>query len=386
VLRLLDGFTASTPPWLSVGVTAALSEASVCPRSGPLALNKGIDTPSRFQDPRTSGCKRTPDYLWVVDQLSGECFRPGCHATNLCADCRRADSLLRYEMLVLDALEGDAPTLGLLLTARTWPSREELRRTYDKLGRALRRRWPEFRWYIDKEKQNRGAIHAHALLKGIPTDEESMRLAYEIITRIWCDRHDAIAYPYETREKGPQGLVRLADAGGFIRYLQKELAHSTKNNQALPLGFRGHRVTHSRPRKDGTPGYFSLGTEATRERARASIRERRLAYRLTQLGITGDQAQDVITAELERPRQWAMTEVAYPQSQSRRLDRERQALYKTPAPEGAPKSDSVKPRNRRLGTEEQLPQRAFSGSPARPPGCSRFSPGEGPGTDAEAPT
>lgn len=340
---------AGVPLWLPQGLAAALSELSVPPLDGGLALNKGIDDPATWVDPKTSGCKRIPDHFKLVDRLSGECVSPSCRATNQCEHCRKQRAALLVEMLILDAMN-DAPTLALLLTARKFPEGDELRRTYAQIAKALRRRWPQFRWFVPKEQQREGRIHVHPICKGIPDDDASMREAYEITTRIWTARHDAIAYPYGSEEirrdpkrRGPQGIVRLADAGGFVRYLHKELAHSLKSAQALPLGFRGHRTTHSRPRKDA-PGYFILGTKETEDLARRSLRERRLAYRLTQQGITGQHAQDLITAELERPRDWAMTGVGYPISQHKRLEGECQSLYKTPA--------SVPS----LGTEEQLPQ------------------------------
>lgn len=289
----------------------AAAGRAVAPRSGALALKEGIDTPTSFTDPKARGCRRVPDWFQLVDVASGECIGVRCKATNKCEYCRKIAAAETVEMLLLDALSGDAPSLVLLLTARTFPRGEELRRTLCKIVRACRRRWPEFEWFVPRERQVRGELHIHPLVKHVPVSDS--RELYELVTRIWCDRQDAEALPFDRRREGAQGLEGVTEGQGLVRYLTKELAHSLKSAQALELGFRGHRTSQTR-------GYFADGAQAAREAARRSLRERRLAYRLTEQG--GDPALLRELLRQEQDREWVLMIVGAPPLQSKRLARQ----------------------------------------------------------------
>jgi len=254
-----------------------------------LALKEGIDTPPWFEDAKAGRCGRVPDWFKLVNRQTGECVDPRCRATNRCEYCRKMAAAETIEMLLLNAMSGNAPTLVLMLTARTFPTGDELRRTLRKIVQACRRRWPDFEWFVPRERQVRGELHVHPLVKGVPTDDDSMRALYDLVTRVWCARHDAQAYPFEERARGPQGLKRVADGEGLVRYLTKDLAHSLKSAQALELGFKGHRTSQTR-------GYFPEGAMAAREAARESLRRRRLAWKLAKEGLDAQAVAD----ELDR--------------------------------------------------------------------------------------
>lgn len=300
-----------------------LQDASETATRPALALKEGIDTPNRFEDPKRGGCRRVPDWFKLVDVNSGECIDPRCKATNKCEHCRKIAAAETVEMLLLDALSGDAPTLMLTLTARSFPRGDELRRTLGKIVKACRLRWPDFEWFVPRERQTRGQLHIHPLVKHVPMEDK--RALYELVTRIWCARHDAIAYPYEIRHRGPQGVKSVTEGQGLVRYLTKELAHSLKSAQALELGFRGHRTSQTR-------GYFPEGAQVARAAARRSLHERRLAYRLNERG--GDPLELAQLLDQEQDREWVLMIVGAPPTQSRRLALEaaRSAAHPPPRP------------------------------------------------------
>jgi hypothetical protein len=188
------------------------------------------------------------------------------------------------EMLLLDADGGDPPTLMLTLTARRFPEGRELDRTLRKLTRAGRRPWPDLQWFATRERQARGALHLHLLVKHVPDDEESMRKFYELVTRIWCARHDAEALRYEQRASGAQGLKRITHGEGLVRYLTKDLTGSLRSIQAVPAESHAHRTSQTR-------NYFPGGVTAARKAARESLRRRRAEYSLRERGYSPEEIE-----------------------------------------------------------------------------------------------
>lgn len=180
-----------------------------------------------------------------------------CKATNLCAYCRVLGVVETSEMLFLDALEY-APQLLLTLTAREHLTRAD---TYDHLRqirRSVRKLWPDCEWFVQVEFQKRGALHLHLLVKGVPTDAADAFL--ERVCAVWCSRVDA--------ERPAQDCKPINAAQAVVRYLQKELSHGLKQEQAPPLGWRGHRTSQTR-------GYLVRPAAAMREEARRSLRTKR---------------------------------------------------------------------------------------------------------------
>jgi len=249
-----------------------------------LDLHEGIDHPPRFEDP-VRGCRRWPEHLrlkWSNGELTG-LVRGRCCATNLCPYCRVQAVVETAEMLWLDAAEF-APSLWVVLTAREHLTRKDCRRHLERLLRACRRRWPLIQWFVQVEFQRRGALHLNLLVKGVPAESGELLLA--LLTERWCARVDA--------EPPGQHIEAMSSAQAVARYLQKELTHGLKREQAPPLGWRGHRTSQTR-------GYLVRPASVMREEARASLRLKREIWRVGQAAPELDAMTVVdIAAELVR--------------------------------------------------------------------------------------
>ena len=253
-------------PALFDPVSGRLRPPQAVPDHGPgagLDLHEGICDPPQFEDWR-DGCKRWPaGFLlrWRRGELSGY-VEGRCKATNLCPYCRIMGVIETAEMLWLDAAEW-APNLWIVLTAREHLQRAD---TYDHLRqirRSVKKRWPAAEWFVQVEFQKRGALHLNLLLKGVPTDEAEQLL--EHVSRIWCRRVDA--------EPVGQHIEAMSTAQAVVRYLQKELSHGLKQEQAPPIGWRGHRTSQTR-------GYLVRPASEMREEARESLRVKRTLWRI----------------------------------------------------------------------------------------------------------
>lgn len=220
----------------------------------PLDLHEGISPPA-------PGCARWPEHMRLLNETTGELVRGRCGATNLCRYCQTLYVVETLEMLTLDALE-HAPELWLVLTAREHLTRPETYRHLEHLRRHLRRSWPDVEWFVQVEFQRRGALHLNLLLKGVPKgDLDELR---EAAVTLWCKRVDALPVA--------QWAGEVHDGGGALRYLQKTLSHGLKQEQAPPLGWRGHRTSQTR-------GYLVRPASVMRQEARAVLREKRAIRR-----------------------------------------------------------------------------------------------------------
>lgn len=234
-----------------------------------------------------TACGRWPEaHRLVADD--GTRTRGLCGATNLCGWCSRVVALENAEVLSLDAVKGDAPTLLLVLTTRKHGP-EGLRasvRSREVVARSLERRWPTVRWcsvleFQTGEGTRSGGLrrpHWNYVLKGVPAgDVEEVE---DVAARVWCPRMDA--------EPQAQAARQLSEVGGLMRYLA---LHFHKPSQAPPAWFRGHRVTHSRAssrRPDGA--YFAAGIAVAREEARMALRIRRHLHSAEAAGLVGEEA------------------------------------------------------------------------------------------------
>lgn len=248
------------------------------PPKAALDLHKGIC------DPRPpAGCPRWPANLRLESTL-GDLIPGLCKATNLCEYCRVIAVIETAEMLWLDAMEW-APTMWLVLTAREHLTRKDTYAHLRQLRAAARRRWPDCQWHVQVEFQKRGALHLNLLVKGVPV-EDAQRF-YEVVTGVWCKRVDAVAGPFEAQQRGGQTLQEVTGANGLVRYLQKELAHGLKREQAPPMGWRGHRTSQTR-------GYLVRPASVMRQEARASLRDKRVRRRAEAAGLTGEAVERAI--------------------------------------------------------------------------------------------
>lgn len=264
------------------GGPVAPDEALPTAPSGVLDLHKGIWDPPRIPDPRNGrGCLRWPEHQRLFCEQTGEVILGRCKATNLCPYCRLLAVVETAEMLLLDAMEF-APSLLLTLTAREHLTRCDTHDHLRQVLRAARKRWP-VEWHVQVEFQKRGALHLHHLVKGVPLDDGDRFL--QLVTRVWCGRLDA--------EPVAQSVREITGADGLVRYLQKELAHGLKKEQAPPIGWKGHRTSQTR-------GYLVRPASQMREEARASLRLDRALWRAHQLGYEGEDAAVAAQEELEQ--------------------------------------------------------------------------------------
>jgi len=233
------------------GGTAAKRPAG----AAPLDLHEGIS------DPRALGCKRWPEHLYLLNQSTGELVQGRCRATNLCRYCQTLYVVETVEMLTLDAVE-NAPTIYVVLTAREHLARKDTYRHLEQLRRAARKRWPDVEWFVQVEFQKRGRLHLNLLVKGVRVEDR--QALHETLVSRWCGRVDALPVG--------QWSDAIADGEGVVKYLAKTLSHGLKNEQAPPLGWRGHRTSQTR-------GYLVRPAGQMREEARQALRLKRLLWR-----------------------------------------------------------------------------------------------------------
>jgi hypothetical protein len=261
------------------GVSTALTLAVA--RSAPFdAGATALDLHEGISDP-PSGCERWPAHFRLLSDL-GEVVMGRCRATNLCPYCRVLAVVETAEMLWLDAAEWP-PTLWVVLTAREHLTRPETYRHLEQLRRASRRRWPSIEWFVQVEFQRRGALHLNLLVKGVDVADADQLLA--LLSERWCARVDALPVG--------QHIEQLSSAQAVTRYLQKELTHGLKREQAPPIGWRGHRTSQTR-------GYLVRPASVMREEARRSLRSKRELWHARRAGLEGQAAEDAANAALDQ--------------------------------------------------------------------------------------
>lgn len=215
----------------------------------------------------------------MLNLTTGEIVPGRCRATNLCAYCRTLYTVETVEMLALDAVEYP-PTIWAVLSAREHLTRAQCRRHLRQLLIVARRRWPGIEWFVQVEFTTGLAprsggfrrLHLNLLIKGVPIDQAAE--LRELLTEVWCRRVDALPVG--------QWADVIEDGRGVIGYIAKMLAHGMKQEQAPPLGWKGHRTSQ-------TKGYLVRPASVLRVEARRALRVKRLLHR----------GMDAIAAELE---------------------------------------------------------------------------------------
>lgn len=240
-----------------------------------LGLHEGIS------DAGPAGCDRWPEDLRLRSTL-GQLVKGRCKATNLCAYCARLAAVENTELLSLDAMYGPAPELVAILGTRsTSTSPADFYGARRQVHRALQRRWPccelaalvEFTTGYGANAGGARRPHWNVLVKGVPVDD--LEAAGAIIARVWCGQVDA--------EPEAQYVGAIREHGGLMRYVAM---HFQKESQAPPEGWRGHRFLKSR-------GYLWAPTPAAREEARQALRLKRELWKAHELGLFGQDAEDV---------------------------------------------------------------------------------------------
>lgn len=169
-------------------------------------------------------------------------------------------------MVALDAMEY-APTGYVVLTTRDpFITGEQLRRDLEQSWRSVRRRWPnaeyacfvEFTTGLSKWSGGHRRIHLNLLTKGVD-DLDALRL---VLLDTWGRRTNT------TRLSASP----IYAAEGLVRYVTNLALHVMKDGQKPPPSYEGHLIRWTR-------GYFSAGATVQRERARQSLRLKRLIHR-----------------------------------------------------------------------------------------------------------
>jgi hypothetical protein len=193
-------------------------------------------------------------------------------------------------MLALDAMNGQAPEVYVVLTTRS--TIQDPAAYYNgrrELVRELRRDFGSIEYACLVEfSTGRGPLaggrrrpHWNLLLKGVTTDDVPRVRA--VVERTWCQLEDADP---KAQHVGPVHAI-----GGLMRYLA---LHFQKEDQSPPEGWKGQRFNCSR-------GYFDGMTRAeARAEAQDSLFEKRALWRAQRDGLEGDEAEDRVDLAWDR--------------------------------------------------------------------------------------
>jgi hypothetical protein len=172
------------------------------------------------------------------------------------------------------------------VTSREHLTRPQFNKHLWRVREKLRRHGWQWEHFVQVEFQRRGALHANLLVKGVRAD----RLAdfHRAFALEWCARVDA--------EPVGQWAEAIDDALAVSKYCSKMLAHGLKAEQRPPLGWQGHRTSHTR-------GYFGRPMWQVRRDARASLQRKRELRRAALEGHTPMEAEAVADVRLLRAEQ-----------------------------------------------------------------------------------
>jgi hypothetical protein len=275
------------------------------PRSGATASAAGAALAPKKESstPRPQiACERWPEGYWLHNG-HGLYVKGKCGSANKCDPCSRAAAALNAEMLKLDALNGVAPNMWMVLSTRsTNPEQKAYYRSREKVVKALKRRWPEVEYWSGLEMTtgygtNSGGHrrpHWNVPLKGIPDDALDEVRALVVGSKqkpgIWCQREDALP-------KG-QSVDPIYSAPGLMGYLA---LHFQKESQTPPNGWKGQRNTHSK-------GYLWLPVKEAREVAKLSIQHRQDIWRGVENGLDALDAEAFAEAQMRERAEtsWAL--------------------------------------------------------------------------------
>lgn len=266
--------------------------------SYPAAL-AALDLHEGIGDIGGEGCGRWPENFWLQSTLE-HLVRGRCKATNLCPYCARLAAVENSELLALDATEGVAPEVWMVLGTGTDELRSEPFYAARKhLMKAIRREFAgrsiewaalvEFTTGYSLQSEGRRFPHWNVLLKGVyPDDIPTLR---RIVDRVWCGRDEFKAVP------SAQVIAPVSEAGGLMRYIA---LHFQKESQAPPAGWRGHRFLKSR-------AYLWTDTPTARHLARQALLLKRELWRAHHAGLRGQAADDAAHLALYERNELAWT-------------------------------------------------------------------------------
>lgn len=243
-------------------------------RSAALDLHEGIGTP------RPKSCSRWPARMRLLSS-AGEVVKGRCRSTNKCDYCATLAAVEDSEMLALDALMGEAPTVYVVVTtADATIDTGRFKRSHAKLVKAWRHRCPglEYGRTVEYTSGRAGTSggkrrpHWNYFLKGVT--EADVPALREVVDAVWCGREKA--------SPKAQYVGSIAECGGLMRYLT---LHFLKESQRPPAGWSGHRLSLSR-------GYLAQSTSVMRELTKKGLRLDRELHKARESGL------DAIDAEM----------------------------------------------------------------------------------------
>ena len=267
----MDILQVSSDASSGLGAEAGLQTAEATLGSGALDSKRELH-----------GCRRWPRWMRLLSS-EGELVMGRCKATNLCPHCQRCYVRETVEALILDSIE-NPPTCWVVLTAAEHLTRSELSRHLMRMRESLRARGWTVEWFVQVEMQRRGALHANLLIKGCAGREHEFGAD---LLELWSRR------PGVTTVPEAQYVGAIGAAVAVAKYCGKMLGHGLKREQAPPIGWRGHRTSHTR-------GYFAGGTAAARQRARESLQRKRALAIATDSGLGAHDAEIGVSESMRR--------------------------------------------------------------------------------------
>jgi hypothetical protein len=230
----------------------------------------------------------------------GELVQPRGGCVNRCDYCAKLAAVENCEMLVLDALQGDAPQLITILGTRTATvEMARFKRGRQEVTRQVRKRWPaaeyayevEFTTGYGPRAGGHRRPHWNWFWKGIPVADAAE--FGQLVIRAWCQHVDA--------EPAAQYASEIDNAIGLTKYVTE---HFMKASQRPPKGFTGQRFCCSR-------GYFGDGVTVTtaRKRARESLMRKREVWKARERGHDAHDAELLAHQALELAQRtiWVLT-------------------------------------------------------------------------------
>ena len=251
------------------------------------AGGRGLDRHTESSHPGLK-CRRGDVGIWLLSS-HGEMVCPCCGSVNKCEKALAVARQVKMQMLIEDAMAGNAPTILTVTTTRT--STLDMRGFYrarELVVRAIRRRWPDAEYDFELEfttgygprAGGKRRPHGNTLWKNIPASCSD--LVAEITARVWCQHVDALPEH--------QYCAPIATPAAAIKYLA---SHFTKASQRAPAGFTGHRSLSSR-------GYFPQGVVVARRQAKESLAARRIRHRAIDAGLQAHDVELVVHQEMRR--------------------------------------------------------------------------------------
>jgi hypothetical protein len=265
------------------------ADATACGPDSVIPLGKHEELPIKERQRASESCTCGPAHLRLRSE-HGELVKVRGKCVNKCSYCAKLAAVENCEMLMADALDGDRPTLIMILGTRTATlNMREFEAGRQAVVQKLRRRWPAFEYAYQVEFTTGYGPHSGGLrrphwnwfCKGVPAgcEEEARGLAVPE----WCRLVDA--------EPHAQYVDRIDNAVGLTKYVTQ---HFMKASQAPPAGFTGQRFNCSK-------GYFGSITRATaRARAKDSLALGRELWKAAQR--SSDAHEIELTAQLAHRR------------------------------------------------------------------------------------